>query len=580
MELVPAYVLAVAIDSLLFDERAFDLPWVPVGWLPAQPSEQLLLSTVLIGGAYLLGAVLSWVNGWAWNRFAQEFQHTLRVATYDAMQRRELGFFEENQTGEIMSILNNDVNQLEGFLTDSLNSAIQIVVRTGGMAAVMLVINWQLGIIPTLVIPLLAYVSYRFVTTVRPKYRAVRAAVGSLNSRLENNLGGIQTIKAYTTEPFETVRVERSSDDYRAKQWEAIKDRIRFRPTIKIVTGIGYVATFLVGGWWVMFGPPHPLFSGTLTAGTLVLFLSYSRRFMHPLREFGTILDEYQYAEAAGERVHRLLETRPDIVDREDAIELSDVDGRVSFEAVSFGYPTGDGGSEPALRDVTFEIDPGQFVGVVGPTGAGKSTLLKLLLRLYEPDHGTIRLDGDDIRSVSLRSLRTSIGYVGQEPFLFTGTVRENVTYGAGDPSNAEVEAAARTAGAHEFVRALPHGYETQVGERGVKLSGGQRQRLSIARAILRDPALFVLDEATSHVDNGTEAIIQRNLADIVTDRTTFAVAHRLSTIRHADVILAFDDGVLCEAGTHEELLAADGLYAALWRVHVGAADGTGLVDP
>ncbi|WP_207891659.1 ABC transporter ATP-binding protein [Natrarchaeobius halalkaliphilus] len=574
MELVPAYILAVAIDSLFFDEQTFAIVGIPSAWLPTDPGQQLLLIAALLGGAHVAGAVLSLVNSWAWNLFSQHFQHELRVAAYEAMQRRHMGFFDNKQTGEIMSILNNDVNQLEQFLTHTLNRAIRIVVRTGGMAAVMLIVNWRLGILPTIVIPAIAYVSYKFVVLIHPKYQDVRAAVGSLNSRLENSIGGIQVVKSFTNEPFESDRVEASSENYLRKQWAAIRIRIAFRPTIKVLTAIGYVATFVVGGWWVMFGSPHPFFQGTLTAGTLVMFLNYSRRFMNPLRDFGEVLNDYQYAEAAGERIVGLLDSDPPIRDREDAHDLTDVDGTVEYRDVWFSYETEDDEGETVLQDVSFTADSGQMIGLVGSTGAGKSTLLKLLLRMYDVDTGSITIDGHDVRDVSLQSLRDSIGYVSQEPYLFHGSIRENIAYATRNPSEREIEKAARTAGAHEFVEGFPDGYDTVVGERGVKLSGGQRQRISIARTVLKDPDIIVLDEATSHVDNETEAIIQNNLHDLIANRTSFIIAHRLSTVRDADAIFVLDDGELVERGTHDELLERGGLYSTLWEVHVGELEG------
>ena len=578
MELVPAFLLGVAIDSFLSSSRPFRLPFVPQSWLPTAPLEQFGLLIALLAGSHVFGAGLGWVNSWAWNGFAQHFQHAVRVDTYDAMQRRELAFFDDRQTGEVMSILNNDVNQLEGFLTNSLNTGIGIVFRVGGMGVAMLLINWRLGIIPTVIIPVLAYASYVFVKRIHPKYQTVRSSVGQLNSQLENNLGGIEVVKSYTTEATETDRVEATSREYLDAQWDAIATRIKFWPTLRLVTAAGYTATFLVGGYWVMVNrglltSPLPFFRGTLTAGTLVIFLSYSRRFMWPMRQFGQIINDYQYAEAAGERIVGLLDTESGITDTTDATVLTDVGGRVEYDDVTFSYETDGGDSEQVLHDISFDVAPGEMIGLVGPTGAGKTTLMKLLMRMYDRDSGTIQIDGHDVESVTLRSLRESIGYVSQEPYLFYGTVQENIGYGARDVSDAAIEDAAKMAGAHEFIADLKDGYETMVGERGVKLSGGQRQRISIARAVVKDPKILILDEATSHVDNETEAVIQNSLGQLIEDRTAFAIAHRLSTVRHADQILVLDDGELVEQGTHNDLLASDGLYATLWQVQVGEID-------
>ena len=576
MELVPSLMLAVAIDQLILGDGLrvpAAVPSAVADLVPADPGPQLLLIGGLVAVAYALNSVLGWANSYLWNGFAQRFQHEVRVDTYDAMQRREVGFFDDRQTGEVMSVLNNDVNQLEGFLTNNLNSLIVIVVRVGGMAAVMLYLNWRLALIPVAAVPLLGLASHVFVKRIHPKYQDVRSSVGKLNSRLENNVGGIETVKSFATEPFESDRVEEASEGYLDAQWDAISTRILYFPTLQAITAGAYVSVFLVGGWWVVTGtPPHPFFRGSMTAGTLVLFLNYSRRFVYPMRQMGQIINGYQYAQAAAERIVGLLDTDPRITDADDAEDLGRVRGHVEYDGVSFAYPGEDDGEE-VLTDVSFEADPGDYVGLVGATGAGKSTTMKLLLRFYDADEGSIRIDGTDVQDVSLRSLRESVGYVSQEPYLFYGTVTENIAYGRPDVDHEDIERAARRAGAHEFVRELPEGYDTMVGERGVKLSGGQRQRVALARAILRDPEVLVLDEATSHVDNETEAIIQNHLDDLVADRTTFAIAHRLSTVRDADTILVMDDGEVLERGTHEELLAADGLYAKLWSVQLGDVD-------
>ncbi len=577
MALVPSFVLAVAIDSLFFDTRVFSLPLVPAAWIPGDQGGQFLLAGGLVAASYALSSIFSWANNYLWNSFSQQFQHSVRVDSYDALQRQGVEFFDNRQTGEVMSILNNDVNQLEGFLTNNLNSLITIVVRVGGMGAVMLLINWRLALIPVAAIPALGYLSYWFVETIHPKYQEVRSAVGRLNSRLENNIGGIETLKSFTTEPFETDRVRESSREYLDSQWDAITTRIKFFPSLQATTAAAYVSVFFVGGWWVVTGtPPHPFFSGgdpeaTLTAGTLVLFLNYSRRFVYPMRQMGQIINGYQYAEAAGERIVGLLDDDTRVGSAADGVELDEVRGHVEFDDVNFAYRDADGDAEETvLRGISFDADAGDYVGLVGPTGAGKSTTMKLLLRFYDPDGGTIRLDGRDVGEIDIRSLREHVGYVSQEPYLFYGTVADNIAYGVPDYDEAAMHAAAETAGAHEFVANLEDGYDTMVGERGVKLSGGQRQRIALARTILRDPEVLVLDEATSHVDNETEAVIQNSLETLTEDRTVFAIAHRLSTVRDADQILVMDGGEIVECGDHEQLIDADGLYANLWRVQVG----------
>lgn len=569
LNLLPALVLGVAIDAVITDRGPFEIPLFPAEYVPATDWGQFWLAAGLIGGAYVVGAGLGWVNSWAWNHFAQHLQHAVRVDAYDAMQRLELTFFDNRQTGEVMSVLNNDVNRLEQFLTNSLNSLIRIVVRVGGIAALMLYLNWRLALVSLLSVPVLAAASWIFVNAIHPKYQEVRSSVGSLNARLENNIGGVQVIKSYTTEGFETDRVEEASRDYLDANWDAITTRIKFFPSLQVITGAGFVITFVVGTLWVVFPARMPV-ANTLTLGTLTTFLLYSRRFMWPMRQLGQIVNNYQYAEAAAERIRGLLDADERMEAADEGDHLDGVEGHVSYEEVSFSY---EGEEETVLQDISLTAEPGELVGLVGPTGAGKTTLMKLLVRLYEPDQGQITLDGRDIRELAVHSLREHVGYVSQEPFLFHGTVEENIAYGDPDVTRADIEEAAKVAGAHSFISDLPDGYETMVGERGVKLSGGQRQRVAIARAVLEDPDILILDEATSHVDNETELLIQERLEDVIADRTAFAIAHRLSTVRHADRILVLDDGDIVERGTHDDLLEQDGLYANLWSVQVGQVE-------
>jgi len=568
LDLLPPLLLGYALDAVVRDDKAFGAPFVPDAWLPGTREGQLVLVASVIAVTFVGGAVFHWFRNWGWNAFAQHIQHAIRTDTYDKMQRLNMEFFADKQTGEMMSVLSNDVNRLERFLNEGMNSSFRMGVMVVGIAGILLALNWQLAIIALLPIPLIGYFTYRFVETIQPKYKDVRSSVGQLNSRLENNLGGIQVIKTSNTEPYESERVDDTSRDYFDANWEAIGVRIRFFPGLRILAGVGFVVTFAVGGLWVVTGTgPGPL-TGDLTVGEFVTFILLTQQFVWPLAQFGMIINMYQRAVASSARIFGLMDEPARIEEDPDAEDVVVTDGRVEYDDVTFGYD-----EETILEDVSFEVDGGDTLALVGPTGAGKSTVLKLLLRMYDVDEGAVRVDGQDVRDVTIQSLRQSIGYVSQETFMFYGTVRENLTYGAFDATEEEVIEAAKAAEAHEFVTNLPDGYDTEIGERGVKLSGGQRQRLSIARAILRDPEILVLDEATSDVDTETEMLIQRSLDRLTADRTTFAIAHRLSTIKDADEIVVLDEGSVTEKGTHEELLASDGLYAHLWGVQAGEID-------
>ncbi len=562
---IPAFVLGVALDSVLQQNQQFALPLVPDTWLPGSREGQFWLTVAIVSGSFLTAAVAGYVRGWSLNRVAQDVQHELRTDTYEQMQTQRMSFFDDHKTGEIMSILNNDVNQLEEFLSQDLQAGVRIVVTSLVIAAITLYLHWQLALVTLTMVPALAYASHKFQQVIEPKYGDVRSSVGKLNARLENNIGGISVIKSFGQERSEADRVADASDEYRSANWSAIRSRIKFFPTLVLITAVGYGGTFALGGY-VFLQNGTSVFTIGLSAGTLITFLLYSRRLMYPMREFGQVLNNYQYAYAAAERVVGLLQDPEQIENRTTGTQLEQVDGAVDYENVSFSYD----GEETIIDDVSLSVAPGETVGLVGPTGAGKTTLTKLLMRLYDPDEGTVRLDGHDVQELDVRSLRDHLGYVSQEPFLFGGTIRENVSYGVADASEQELVTVLDQAGAWEFVSELDDGLETVVGERGVKLSGGQRQRLAIARAILRDPTLLILDEATSHVDNETELVVQQNVTDVSEKRTTFVIAHRLSTVRNADRIIVLEDGRVVESGTHEALLDTDGLYADLWRVQIG----------
>ena len=569
LDLIPTLMLGVAIDAIFFQDEPFSLgPFVSQASLPQTPEDQFLLTIGIIASAFIIGAVFHWIRNWGWNASSQNITHDIRVDTYQEMQRLNMEFFSDKQTGELMSILSNDVNQLERFLNDGLNSASRLIVMVLGIAGILFYLNWQLAIIALLAAPLIAVFTYGFVIIIRPKYMKLRATVGALNSRLENNLSGIQVIKSSNTEAYEDDRVNDASYEYYDAQWDAIWTRIKFFPMLQLISGFGFVITFFVGGYWILEGPPGPM-TQELSVGIFAVFVLYTQQMIWPMAQFGQIINMYQRAEASSARIFGLMDEVKRLEEEADAPALSVTEGDVEYENVSFGY----GDDASVISDISFSVDGGETCALVGPTGAGKTTVLKLLLRMYDVDSGAIRIDGQDLTEISLQSLRRSVGYVSQNTFLFYGTVRENIAYGTFNATDDDIIEAAKAAEAHEFVMSLPDGYDTMVGERGVKLSGGQRQRLSIARAVLKDPDILVLDEATSDVDTETEMLIQRSLNQLTADRTTFAIAHRLSTIRDAELILVLDEGSIVERGTHDELLANDGLYAHLWGVQAGEID-------
>ena len=561
--LVPPVLLGVAIDAI-FGNEPFDLPVFSQGWLPDGQMEQFWFVVGLMAVAMVGQAFLNFVRMSSLNLFSHRVKHEVRTATYQQMQRLDMEFFNEVQTGELMSILSNDTNRLERFLDNMFGEAIQLSVLIVGITLVLFWFNPQLALVTLVVVPLAAVFTYWFMTFAEERYTDVRQSVGDLNSRLENNLNGIQVIKASNTEAYEDDRVEDHSYRYFRLDWLALRLNFIYRPGLQTLTSLAFIATFIVGGVWLLQGPPGPL-SGELTEGTLVIFLLLTQRLVDPLAQMSNIIDRYEDANASLKRILGVMNLPVGITDSEDAEPLGPVDGRVAFDTVTFGY-----GDEPVLEAIDFTVEPGETVGLVGPTGAGKTTIVKLLLRLYDVDTGAVQVDGHDVRDVTLSSLRDAMGYVGQDNFLFDGSVAENIAYGAFDADRDAIIEAAKRAQAHEFIEAMPEGYDTQVGERGVKLSGGQRQRVAIARTILQHPEILIFDEATSAVDTETEMLIQRSIDELAADRTAFVIAHRLSTVRDADRIFVIEDGTIVERGTHDELLAADGLYANLWRVQAG----------
>jgi len=551
MDLAPEILIGGAIDIVVRGEDSF-LSWFGVIDVRAQFVVLGFLTLVVWG----LESLFEYLHNVGWRNLAQTVQHELRIDAYTHIQNLDVAYFEDRSTGGLMAVLNDDVNQLERFLDVGANDLIQTITAVTGVGVVFFVLSPTVALLSIIPIPFLIWGSIRFTRLMGPRYADVRDRAGSLNGLLANNLGGITTIKAFTAERRERARVDAESDAYRLINRHAIRLSSAFVPIIRIGILAGFLVTMLVGGFRALDGTLEP------AAYTVLVFLT--QRLLWPLTSLGQTLDLYQRSMASTNRILDVLDTESQMEDGDTPLPRPRAD--IRYSGVTFAYTAG----HTVLDDVTFDIPAGHTVAVVGSTGSGKTTLVKLLLRFADVDRGAITIDGHDVREATLETLRGSIGLVSQDVFLFHGTVADNIAYSRPDASEAEIEAAAKSAEAHDFIMSLPGGYETIVGERGQKLSGGQRQRISIARAILRDPAILVLDEATSAVDNETEAAIQRSLRYVSETRTTLVIAHRLSTIRHADRIHVLEQGRIVESGTHYELVALNGIYAALWRVQTG----------
>ncbi|WP_265108512.1 ABC transporter ATP-binding protein [Halosolutus halophilus] len=577
--LVPPLLLGVAIDAIFVGEGAFELPLVPGGWLPTARMAQFWFTIVAIAGSFLVVALCTWIYGVTANLFAHGVMHAVRVDCFEKMQRLDMTFFDDKETGEVMAVLNNDTQNLERFLDDALMNSARLLVMVGGIAGVLMYLNWHLAVVALVAVPAMAAFTVWFMRAVEPRYVRQRAAVGALNTRLENSISGVSLTKTTNSEAHEIGRVRQASRRLYEDTMAILRLSYVYRPGMELLAGLAFAATFLVGGLWLATGTaPGPL-TGELSVGDFVVFLFLTQRIVDPLAEVSTIVDQYENANASSERVFGLMDVPAHVDDPDDPVDVTPVEGRVTYDDVSFSYAESEGRvddgadaafDESVVDDVSFEAAPGETIAFVGPTGAGKSTLCKLLLRLYDVRDGSIRIDGHDVRDVALSDLRSAVGYVSQDTFLFDGTIADNVRYGHFDASDEAVREAATAAQAHEFVADLPDGYDTRVGERGVKLSGGQRQRIALSRAVLADPEVLILDEATSAVDTKTELRIQQSIDRLTDDRTTLAIAHRLSTVKDADAILVLEDGAVVERGDHETLLAADGRYAQLWRAQAG----------
>ncbi len=552
-DLAPPVLIGWAVDVVINPKTSFLVNWGIQGAF-----NQLLVLSILSFIIWSLESLFEYAYKILWRNLAQTLQHDLRLEAYGHLQELELAYFEERSSGSLMSILNDDINQLERFLDIGANEIIQVITTVIVIGAAFFILAPGVAWWAMLPMPFIVWGSVWFQKLLAPRYADVREKVSLLNGQLANNLGGITTIKSFTAEQYEIQRITEHSEAYRQSNKRAITLSSAYVPVIRSLILFGFIATLLLGGLQVT--------SGQLAVGTYSVLVFITQRLLWPLTRLGDTFDQYQRAMASVNRVMNLLDTPIEIHPGNIPLPINAVRGEIEFKNIYFSYQN----RYPVIQDLSLTIPAGKTIAIVGSTGSGKSTLVKLLLRLYEINAGVITLDGIELDRLRLGDLRQAIGLVSQDVFLFHGTVAENIAYGTFNASLTDIIEAAKVAEADDFINDLPLGYDTIVGERGQKLSGGQRQRIAIARAVLKNPPILILDEATSAVDNETEAAIQRSLERITKNRTTIAIAHRLSTVRNADCIYVMEQGKLVESGTHENLLEAPGIYAGLWRVQSG----------
>ena len=553
LDLAPPVIIGLAVDIVVKEQNS----WISSFGIKDVPLQLLFLA--FVSGIVWSGeSFFQYLYSVLWRNIAQISQHKLRIKAYDHIQKLDMQFFDRDNTGRLLSILNDDINQLERFLDHGANEIIQLFVSVLIIGGTMLWVAPKIAIFAFIPIPLIFWGSIRFQKRLAPKYKDVRSKAGLLASRLNNNLSGILTIKSFTTEKWELNRLNKESLSYQKSNKSAIKLSSAFIPLIRFAILFAFIAILLIGGFQV--------WNKTLNVGTYSFLVFITQRLLWPLTTLGHVLDDFQRSLASINRVVDLIDTPIEIKDGNKKIDLKTINGEIIFKNIFFNYL----GRKSTISGINFRVPAKTTTGIVGLTGSGKSTLIKLLLRIYDTNKGTITIDGIPIKDIKLKELRKCISLVSQETYLFHGTVKENIAYGSSNSSFKDIVKASKIAEAHKFIEQLPDGYKTIVGERGQRLSGGQRQRIALARAVLKDAPILILDEATASVDNETEVLIQKSLSKITKERTTIVIAHRLSTIKNADNIIVIDKGKIIESGKHELLINNKNLYSDLWSVQVG----------
>ncbi len=553
LDLAPPVLIGLSVDVVVRE----NLSWLSQLGFKTVPS-QLLFLAIISFVIWSAESLFEYLYGLLWRNLAQSTQHNLRISAYDHLQKLELQFFENDSTGRLMTILNDDINQLERFLDHGANQIIQLFVTVIAVGTAMAILSLKLAFFAFIPIPLILIGSIRYQKMLEPLYKNVRERAGDLASRLSNNLSGMLTIKSFANEKWELERLQSESNAYRKSNKNAIKLSAAFIPLIRFAILFAFLSILIIGGFRA--------WKGELAVGTYSFLIFITQRLLWPLTTLGHTLDDYQRSMASVNRVLNLIDQPITIIDGSYHINPKDIKGNITFEKVDFNYIN----SPPLFQNFSLKIEAGTTLGIVGTTGSGKSTLVKLLLRLYKLNSGNILIDDLFIDDYKLRDLRRCISLVSQDVYLFHGTVYENIAYGSTDATFKEIKQAAELSECADFINNLPNKYQTLVGERGQRLSGGQRQRIALARAILKNAPILILDEATASVDNETEAAIQRSLAKITENRTTIIIAHRLSTIIKADKIIVLSHGKIIDTGKHDELLINSDTYKSLWCVQAG----------
>ena len=550
-DLAPPVLIGIAIDIVVEGNESF---LASLG-IPDR-RRQLVILAILTFIIWGLESLFDYLSAVTWRGISQDIEHSLRTETFENVLSLDMKYFENKSSGRLMAILNDDVNQLERFLDTGANKLLQTATTVIVIGGTFLYISPLIATFAFIPIPIIIFGSFKFTSTIASRYERIRETIETLNSNLSNSISGILNVKSFTRESKELERIETSSNEVRSSNYHAIKLSAAFIPIIRVAILFGFTATLLIGGFLAL--------DGEIKVATYSVLLFITQRLLWPLTELGDTFDLYQRAMASFNRIFSLKNENSEISNGD--IEFRKLENKIELNNVSFSYVD----NFNVLNNVDLTINAGQTTAIVGSTGSGKSTLIKLLLRLYEINNGSISYDSNDLKDIELSSLREKIGLVSQDVFLFEGTVIDNIAYGNLNASESEVWNAAQKSEADEFINNLPQKEKTIVGERGQKLSGGQRQRISIARAILKNPEILILDEATSSVDNETEAAIQRSLDILKKDRTVIVIAHRLSTIRNADIIYVLENGSIVESGNHESLLDIEGVYSKLWSVQTG----------